>query len=415
MIEIALFGKLLLTVGSALSIVLLLVALTATTYLAMILATALRASGAMGAARAVGIGAALAAFGAALAWLSVGPPGSGGELVPTLAVAVAGAAAIGATSSFAWLGGARAVASLGSARAQHLAQIEGDQREQKQLAAAREQSFRGGDDVRAEVVRAEAAVYRLRAALMRLERASDEIGAKLAALDEDARAGDLGRELRRAEGDLAAKLDLGGKILGAAEAAAFRLACNEPLRRLLRRRPQRAARDLGALDDATAIAHLDAAAAEIAAFLDAAREARGRLDALEPRQPPALVADVLSAGDDPLALARRDVSAVEAAYQAVHARLDVVRVRLATRADMDEVASAAGEVSEGARASGLDARELQELVGEVTRAESAILMATPGDLDTRALEGALARSTAALDQRGDASLDDLLRALREIG
>ena len=52
----------------------------------------------------------------------------------------------------------------------------------------------------------------------------------------------------------------------------------------------------------------------------------------------------------------------------------------------------------------------------MTRAESAVRMATPPDLDARALSEALARGAAALGEGGDgARLDELLRALREVG
>ena len=114
------------------------------------------------------------------------------------------------------------------------------------------------------------------------------------------------------------------------------------------------------------------------------------------------------------ARAVRDVDAVTRAYAAVLDWLDVVRVRLSARAEMDAVATAAGEVSDRAQSSGLADGDLSELVGEVTRAELAITMATPGDFDTHTLTDALARSTLALDRSDGGSLDDLLRAMREL-
>jgi hypothetical protein len=89
-------------------------------------------------------------------------------------------------------------------------------------------------------------------------------------------------------------------------------------------------------------------------------------------------------------------------------------MRLSARAQIDAVAAAAGEVSEKARASGLPARDLGDLVDEMARAESAILMATPGDFDARALTATLSRGTEALGGHDGASLDELLRALREL-
>jgi len=91
-----------------------------------------------------------------------------------------------------------------------------------------------------------------------------------------------------------------------------------------------------------------------------------------------------------------------------------VAVRFGARADMEAVAAAAGEVESTARASGIPAADLQGLVDEVTRAESAIRMATPPEVDAKALEGVLARSETALGGSDGASLDELLRALREV-
>jgi hypothetical protein len=110
----------------------------------------------------------------------------------------------------------------------------------------------------------------------------------------------------------------------------------------------------------------------------------------------------------------RDLASIEDAYASVQQRLRVVAVRLGARADMAAVAAAAGEAVGKARAGGIPAGDLQGLVDEVTRAESAVRMATPPELDARALESALARSAAALDGNDGASLDELLRALREV-
>jgi hypothetical protein len=179
----------------------------------------------------------------------------------------------------------------------------------------------------------------------------------------------------------------------------------------------------GLSGDAATPARLLEIGAAIDAFLDRAWAARADLEALAARRPETMLAlgpsgrdapEGIPGDEDPLAQAQRDVEAVEQAYRAVRERLDVVRMRLAARADLDAVASAAGEVSEKARASGLPAGDLQDLVDEVMRAESAIVLATPADLDPKALSAALARGTAALGGRDGASLDELLRALREL-
>jgi hypothetical protein len=216
---------------------------------------------------------------------------------------------------------------------------------------------------------------------------------------------------------VATKLDLGRRIQGAARAAAFRLACSAPLRRLLRCRPRDLTRGIEATADESAVtAILTAATTAIDAFLDEAEHAHADLAALESRRP---IDNPASDGasdwdDDPWSQAKRDLAAIEDAYQAVHDRLGVVVMRFTARSDMEEVASAAGEVSEKARASGVPAGDLQDLVDEILRAESAILMATPPELDARALSEALARGATALGGSDGASLDELLRALREV-
>jgi hypothetical protein len=138
------------------------------------------------------------------------------------------------------------------------------------------------------------------------------------------------------------------------------------------------------------------------------------LAALEAQRAEARPFDDGDEPDDAWAQAMRDHGAIEGAYEAVRERLGVVAVRFSARADMEAVATAAGEVSDKARASGIPASDLQGLVDEVARAESAILMATPPELDARALSAALARSTTALGGNDGASLDELLRALREV-
>jgi hypothetical protein len=412
MIEVWLFGRLLTTLASAFAVVLMIVALTSVTYLAMTLVPALRLPvGGDRAIRRVGLTAAFGALAAALAGLRVGAPGSAGELIPTLAVSVAAAAAFGASASFLALGTARATLALGAAGDRQRREIEGRKQGQRLRLESATRAFLAGDDLHAELAEAEAAVGRLRAALTNLDATRVQIAERLARLDEAAAAGDLGRELRRAREEVATKLDLGGRILGAAETAAFRMACGEPLRRLLRQRPSDLAKGLGPDADAAAtMARLGDAAAEIDAFLSRAADARRALAALEGRRPTSTPAD----DHDPWTLAARDLEAVETAYATVRERLEVVRLRLSARAEIDAVTAAAGEVSDKARASGLPAADLQGLVDEVMRAESAILMATPGEYDAQALAGTLTRGTAALRGHDGASLDELLRALREL-
>jgi hypothetical protein len=405
MVEVWLFGRLVATLASAFAVVLLLVALTSVTYLSFTLIPALRAPDHR--VRRLGVGVAAVGVLLALFGLRVGPPGSGGEIVPTLALAVAAATALGSSAALSALGAARAVLALGSASRQRRAlAAHREERQARRLDEAR-RGFLAGDDLRDRLAEADAAVGRLRAGLRNLEATRADVEHRLARLDPEA-AGDLPRELRRAREEVATKLELGGKILRAAEAAAFRIAAVTPVARLLRARPREVAEGLSG-DVAALPARLTDAAAALDAFLARAAEERTAVEALAARRP----AD-LDDHDDPVPGALRDVDAVAFAFAAVRERIEVARVRLAARADLDAVAGAAGEVSARAHASGLPADDLQELVAEVMRAESAILMATPGDMDTAALTATVGRGTAALGGRDGASLDELLQALREI-
>lgn len=405
MVEVWLFGRLIATLASAFAVVLVLVALTSVTYLSFTLIPALR--GGDPRVRRLGVGLAAVALLLALVGLRVGPAGSGGELVPTLALAVAAAAALGSSSALAALGAGRAVLSLGSASRQRKAlTARREQREARRLDEARK-ALLAGDDLRDRLAEADAAVGRLRAALSNLEATRADVEQRLALLDPEA-PGDLPRELRRAREEVATKLELGGKILRAAEAAAYRIAAGVPVARLLRARPRDVAE--GLVEGSAALpARLADVAAALDAFLARAAEERAAVESLAARRPAEL-----DRRDDPLPPALRDIDAVTFAFRAVRERVEVARVRLAARAGIDAVAGAAGEVREQVRASGLPEGDLQELVAEVMRAESAILMATPGDMDTTALTATLGRGTAALGGHDGASLDELLRALREI-
>lgn len=414
MVEIWLFGRLIATLASALSAVLVLVTLTSITYLAMTLSPTLRLGDARGreadrVARRLGLSVAAVALTLAVIGLRVGAPGLGAEIVPTLALSVAAAATLGSTCAFAALGGGRALSALGDAGARRAAAIAGKREGDARLLRAARRAFLDGEDLRGEVADAEAAVARLAAALEGLARTRDEVTERLDRIDDAAAAGDLGRELRRTRDEVATKLDLGEKIHRAARVAALRMAAAAPLARLLRRRPHDVARHLPGADAAAVPAQLAEIAAALEAFLTDAADARAELDYLAARRP-----DDLGGEEDPIDQSRRDVEAVEAAYRAVRERLEVVRMRAAAQAQVDAVASAAGELREKARASGIPAADLQALVDEVMRAESAILMATPAELDGDRLVETLGRGTIALGGHDGASLDELLRALRDL-
>ena len=403
MFEIWLFGYLLGTLGSTAALLALLVALGAVSYLALTIAPAMVRSDGRDRARHAGLAIGVVSLGLTLSGVRVGSPGSVGELVPTLAVCFALASVAGSCTTLAWALGARALRAASGAREGHAAELIAAQIAETRRLDEGRRAHADGDDLRAEVAEADAAVLRLRGALDRLAFTQKDVTRRLAALDDDDRTSELGRELATARDDVATKLDLGAKILRAAEAAAFRLACSAPVKRLLRQLPRDAARDLG-----SDLARVEPAAAALRTFLGATERARESL---------ALLAARRDAADpnDAWVQATRDLDAVTKAYTVVLQRVEVVRVRLVASGEMDAVASAAGEVEGRTRASGIDAAELSDLVGEVSRAELAIQNATPGDSDGHALTDALARSTVALDRADGASIDDLLTAMRELG
>jgi hypothetical protein len=402
-------------------VVLLIVGLTAATYVAMTMITALRGHvAARGladrSARRLGIAAALLTAAVALVGLRIGAAGAGGELVPTLAVAIAASAALGSSTACALLASARGLSALGAGRRRRAhALAAGRHASARRLEAGARRRREGGDLVD-EIADADAALSRLKVAFAGLAAARDGLIEKLRGLG-DAAQTPLGVEIRRARDEITTKLELGERVLVAAEAAAFRLACNEPLRRLARRRPSEATLGLEHLHGAAGapsaeiLARLDPAAAALRAFLSDITVARAALDALAQRRP----ASISAGGDeDPWTLAAADLNALQGAFTAVLERVEVVQIRHAARATIAEVAEAAGAVAKSARSRGEGQTELEALAAEVTRAEAAAIMATPIESDAKTLTAALARSTAALAQTDGASLDELLAALRSI-
>ena len=357
-----LFGRPFLVLPGGGSLVLLLVALTSVTYLAWTLFPALtelpftrrslpNALESPRLVRALGFGVSTGALLSAAAGLRVGAMGHGAELVPSLALAVAASAALGGAAALAALGAGKAARSLASAR---IARTEAADEARKERTVERVQAklaFTMGDDLIEARDDAEEGLARLGEALGALESTGAEVDARLEALDDAARAGDLGQDLRRTRDEVGAKLELGRRIHTAAEAAAFRLACNVPVRKLLRTRPEDLAPGLeGArgLDEAKET--LDYASTVIDVFLSEVARARAELDEVAERRP------VGVEGEDPWAQAVRDIDAVAEAYRALRDRIGVSALRLSARAGMDAVASAAGEVLHKARASGIPAR-----------------------------------------------------------
>jgi hypothetical protein len=381
-------------------------------------------------ARAAGLVTAGAAVVAALVGLRVGA--GAGALVPTAAVALAGAAALGAGVAFAWTLGARGAQALAAARAHRDAAVLRAGEERRLRLAAARQAHLAGHDLHAEVEATDATVARLRAAVDALAAAHAALQAKLtgpgAPPGDGAAEGPppadaapaLTDDLARASAQAAERLDLGRRVLEAAEAAALRVACNEPLRRLLRRRPRDATQALSAAPSSPDA--LRAAATSLEAFLGEVRAARrevadiarrragGALDEAAEGDPAAFEA----AEGGPAARAQRELDAMGAAYGALLERLHVAEIAHSTRAGVAEVERAAGALSQAAGAAAIDPAAIDALVTEVARAEAAVALAAPEGGGSRALAEALAAGSAALDRSDAASLHELLTALHEV-
>jgi predicted nucleic acid-binding Zn-ribbon protein len=411
MIEITIFGELAFTLASALAFAFLLIAIGSGAYVVH--------TGALGLARLapprmsnmarwIGAGAGVLAF---IVALSVVRAGGAFE---TLLLATALGFAGGALGKAAALAALRARAANADRRIHEARALEAARAEKSAALAAKRQQIIAGEDLRAEVAEAERALERLRAALATL------VSTRAGLADKS------GPEAEALRGELGLRIELGERVLAAAEAAAFRLACSAPVRRLVRRRPA----DLAGLSpQATGEpeARVGAAIAAVDAYLVEIGGARKELEEVAARRPASMPDEGEAAeedddasedaehDEDPAARARREIDAIETAYRAVRERADLARLRLSARAGMAEVASAAGAVSSRTRALGLDEKELGLLLTDVARAEDATAVDVADDEDLRALAGALARGAAALDQDDRASLDELLGALRSLG
>ncbi|UQA62457.1 hypothetical protein [Polyangium aurulentum] len=411
MIEITILGELAFTLASALAFAFLLVAIGSGAFVVQ--------TGALGLARLapprqtntarwIGVGAGVLSFVLALALVRAG--GAFETLLLAVALGFAGRA-LGGMAAIAAL---RALSANAEGRAAQGRALEAARAEKMAAFEAKQRQMIAGDDLRAEVAAAEKALARLRAAIATLVSTRAGLAEK------------TGPEAEKLRDELSLRIDLGERVLAAAEAAAFRLACSAPVRRLVRRRPA----DLAGLSPAAPgepEARVEAAIAAVDAYLVEIGEARKELEAAAARRPASMPGEDEDASEDedtsedaehdedPAARARREIDAIEAAYRSVRERAELARLRLSARAGMAEVASAAGAVSSRARALGLDEKELGLLLSDVARAEDATAVDVADDDDLRALAGALSRGAAALDQDDRASLDELLGALRSLG
>jgi hypothetical protein len=398
MVEVWLFGVRLLELASGGAVVALLLALSSVTYLGATLMPALPAPPLWARrARAAGGWAAVAAIVVALLGLRVGAPGSGGEALPSLALSVAATGAAAATVAYVMLAAhalAARFAESSSRRAERLALSRASSR--RELAAA-QRAFLEGRDLQREVEAADHAVARLHGAVERLATSRRDIEGRVQRGEQAGQPADAALLVTRDE--LATRIETGERVEIAARAAAYRLACSAPVRTLFRRRPRDLTFDVA---DPRLAEKLARASRDIDRFLAEVEAARqGMLG--ERSEPPPDAA----ARDE----AMRELGALEDAFGAVASRVSIVTMRLGVRADLDEVASAAGAVSSAARASGVPASDLQDLIDEVSRAEATLGEAISQDLDGPKLSETLDRSLALLGGETTVTLDEVLRAL----
>jgi len=423
LIEILLLRLHLVTLESALSMVLVVVALSSLTYVATTLVAAMRTEMRAGArarkieqgAALVGVTLATAVLTLGLAIVRVGDAGSGGELVPTLSMSVALAATFGSVGACVLFALGRSLASR-QAAPMPAPKLE-------QAGAAPRSGFAAPMlelnevDAESELVHANASLERLQRALIALSQARESLMEKMASLSvEPSEAGDdsaLACAYRRAIDEATMKVELGASVQAAAEAAVYRVACGTLLRKLIRKRPKEALSALGRHEEGSseALTSLEQAEGALRAFLGAIDEARAELERLAEKRPACVVPN---SDEDPWLLTWQDLRALESAYRSLHGRVEMLVLRRVAEASLEEVADAASALEARVPPRGGSSDEFSELAIELTRAETAVIMATPVEADPRAVTAALSRSMGALGRSDEATLDDLLTALRSI-
>lgn len=267
-----------------------------------------------------------------------------------------------------------------------------------------------GDDLSAEVARADAALAKLREALASLVNTRAALADKLkAALDSGGNVS-LVADMVRMRDDMDVRIELGQRALAAAEAAVARLAYALPVKRLVRRRPV----EISGLDPKLPgdyPARLEVAIESIDAYLLLISQTRAEIDKIAAQRPVVEPVD----GEALPVRARREIAAIEAAYQAVRERADLVQLGLRARDGMAQMANAAGEVS--IRAEGqTDERDMHLLLDDIVRANQTTTDDfVGGDEHVRALATALARGAKALSGDDRASLGEVVEALQSMG
>jgi hypothetical protein len=268
-----------------------------------------------------------------------------------------------------------------------------------------------GDDLSSEVARADEALGKLREALTTLVNTRATLADKLKTSLDSGGNVSLVADMVRMRDDMDVRIDLGQRVLRAAETAVARLAYAMPVKKLVRRRPT----EVSGLDPKLPGAYgprINAAIAAIDAYLGMTDQARTEIYKIEAQRP----ALEQTEGTETLpSRARREIDAIASAYRAVRERADLVRLGLQAREGMAQVASAAGEVS--ARAEGqTDEREVHLLLDDIARANQTTAEDfIGGDEHVKALATALARGAKALSGDDRASLGEVVDALQSMG
>ncbi len=268
-----------------------------------------------------------------------------------------------------------------------------------------------GEDLSSEVSNADAALGKLRQALDTLVNTRAALADKLKGALESGGNVSLVADMVRMRDDMDARIDLGKRVLGAAQAAVARLAYSIPVKKLVRRRPT----EISGLDPripGNYAMRIDAAITAIDSYIVVIGGARAEIDSIETERPAVESANP----DEALPVrARREIDAIASAYASLRERADLVRLGLRAHEGMAQVASAAGEVS--IRAEGqVDQRDVNLLLDDVARAnQTTAADFIGGDEHVRTLAAALARGAKALSGDDRASLGEVVEALQSMG
>lgn len=307
--------------------------------------------------------------------------------------------------------GARAGAGLARSRAANAKDL-ADWRAQK--AAEFQEANRKrlqGDDLSGQVAHADTALANLREALATLVTTRSTVADKLKTALDDGGNVSLVVDMVRMRDDLDVRIELGQRVLSAAEAAVAKLVYSVPLKKLVRLRPS----EISGLDPklpGNYRARIQSALSAMDAYLVVIGQTREEIKLIERQRPLPPVAE----GEESLATrALREIDAIETAYRTVRERADLVRLGLLAKDGMARVATAAGEVSMSAEGQ-TEEREKNLLLDDIARANQTTAEDfLGGDEHVKELATVLARGAKALSGGDGASLGEVVEALQSMG